>query len=91
VSALRACPGCGDRRILLPADGGRLCVDCLNAPQGRLFGREATLDDLISERSDVLAERDHDDAGAPAPRCSCDRPLGDGDGGCIRCGRWAAA
>jgi hypothetical protein len=91
MSALRTCPGCGDRRILLPAARGRLCVDCRDHPQGRLFTREATLDDLGAERADVLAERHHDDAGIPAPRCSCARPLGDGDGGCLRCGRWAAA
>jgi hypothetical protein len=81
MSALRACPGCGDRRIVLPAEGGRLCVDCRDAPQGRLFGREETLDDL------VLAEHERDEASIPTPRCPCDRPLSDGDAGCTRCER----
>jgi hypothetical protein len=103
MSALRRCPGCGHRRILLEHRGGgvrsgvpsgtpeRLCIDCLGAPQGRLFTSTATLDDLGAERVDVLVERHHDDAGIPAPCCSCDRPLGDSDGGCIRCGKSVAA
>jgi hypothetical protein len=40
VSALRTCPGCGRRRILLERRGGgvRLCIDCRALPyQAPLF------------------------------------------------------
>jgi hypothetical protein len=103
MSATRICPGCGDRRILLTlAAGQRMCIDCRDQAQGRLFGLEATLEDLDLTRDDHVeaparAGPGASEALAPAHAgvralgCRCDRPLTDDDGGCVRCGRWAVA
>jgi hypothetical protein len=92
VSALRTCPGCGDRRILLSSPGDeRLCLDCRDLPQGRLFGLEATLDDLELAGDGVGRHVEAPPRARRAVGCRCDRPLTDDDGGCVRCGRWAVA